>query len=607
VENSLPAEIWLALEQLDKAEGIAKIDLLISLAGYYIEKDNARASKYAESSMKLSQDISDAERLAQSYLLLGKSSYFDLDFISAVEHLTNASLLFKSLNNKAKEIEALTISGISQSALGDHSRGLDSHYKSLKLCQEISDTKGERHSLMQIGLSYLGNKETSLALEYLTQAYEMAMKEGDRRELASVTGNLGNLYVILQEYDKAIEHYNNCKIIFEELDRPIEVGRAHLNIAIGLGASGKYDSALESVNKALPIFIKHNRKEQICYSYSTMGSIYGDQKDNEKAMEYLEKALQIGEQYNLKQILENIYGAISDTAANMEDYKKAYEFYLKYHDSVAARLNKSSEVKTRYLNVAHKVDTLKKESDELSAKNAELKELNERLTVLNLEKNEFLGIAAHDLKNPLSSISLSASTIKKYLGVFPKEKIEQHLDKIAETSSRMKNIVTNLINMNAIEAGEYIVKKDTIDLTALLNYIVEDFQHRASNKNIEIVLTADEDVKIITDENAVYSILDNLISNAVKYSSEGSYVFVKLLKTDKVTIKIKDNGLGIKESEKERVFRKFSRMSNKPTGGENSTGLGLSIVKKLTELIDGKIIFESEYGKGTEFIVELQV
>lgn len=605
MSNTLPPEISDALIQLQQAEGIEKIDLLNSLALYYLENDNSRATKYAESSMKLSQDISDGDRLAQSYLLLGKSSYIGLDFISAVEHLTNASLLYKSLNDKAKEIEALTKTGTAQSILGDHARALDSHFKALKLCKQISDTAGERESLMQIGLSFLGNREINLALEYLNKAHHMIIQSEQKKELASVTGNLGNVYVNLQDYDKAIECYEKCKTIFEELDRPVEIGRAYLNIGIGLGASGKYTEALESVNKGLETFTQLDRKELICYSLSTIGSIYSDKGEHEKSMEYFDKALEIGEQFNLKQILETIYGAISDSGAALGDYKTAYEFYLKYHDAVSTRLRESSEVKTRYLNVAHKVDTLKEESQELSAKNAELKELNERLTVLNLEKNEFLGIAAHDLKNPLSSISLSASTIKKYLGVFPKEKIEQHLDKIAETSSRMKNIVTNLINMNAIEAGEYIVKKDTIDLTALLKYIVEDFQHRASNKNIEIVLTADEDVKIITDENAVYSILDNLISNALKYSSEGSYVFIKLIKTDKVTIKIKDNGLGIKESEKEKVFRKFSRMSNKPTGGENSTGLGLSIVKKLTELIDGKITFETEYGKGTEFIVEL--
>lgn len=605
MHTDLPPEISDAVNKLEEASGIEKIDLLNSLAAYYMKIDAQRAIKYAESAKELSSALSDAARLAQSLLMLGKSCYWKPDFFAAIEHLTNATLLFESLNDSNNAVDAITTMGISQATLGDYSRSLDSHFKALKIAQSLGNKYAESESFMQIGLSFLGNKETDLALEYLTKAYKMRLGENDKHALGTITGNLGNIYIIMQDFQQAIDYYEKCRAIFEELDNPMGVGRAYLNIAMGLGGLGKLDEALISVNKSLETFSKLDKKEQLCTALSTLGAIYSEKNEHETAIKYYDEAIKIGLEYNFVTALENLYGSKADSAASLGDYKTAYEYFVKYHELVSQRTREAAEVKTRYLNVSHKVDTLKKESESLTAKNLELEELNERLTQLNAEKNEFLGIAAHDLKNPLSSISLSATTIKKYLDTFPREKIESHLDKIAETSDRMKNIVTNLININAIEAGEYVVAKNELNLSALLKYIVEDFQHRAAHKSIEIIYSETEDTKITTDENAIYSILDNLISNAIKYSSEGSYIFVKLSKTDKVTIKIKDNGLGIQESEKEKVFEKFSRISNKPTGGENSTGLGLSIVKKLTELINGKIYFESEYGKGTTFTVEL--
>lgn len=609
MQSELPIEISDALQKLNTTGGAEKADLLNLLALYHLDRNSALSIEYADNARIISEQLGDAARLSKSLFLLGKAYYNSIDFFSAIEHLTNCSILCESLGDTQNEIESLTITGISQSTMGDHSRALNSHFKALKAAQKTGNTKAESESYMQIGLAFLGNKESDLALEYLNKAYEMRLAGNDKHALGSITGNLGNIYIHLRDFQKAIDYYEKCRAIFEELENPVGTGRAYLNIAMGLGGLGKLDEALISVNKGLDTFTKLDKKEQICTALSTIGAIYSEKHEHKTAIEYYNRAMEIASQYNFVTSLENLYGSIADSSAALGDYKNAYEYFVKYHQLVGQRIKEASEVKTRYLNVSHKVDTLKKESDELAAKNKELNDLNEQLTQLNIEKNEFLEIAAHDLKNPLTSISLSATTIKKYLDTFSREKIEAHLDKIAETSDRMKNIVTNLISTNAIEAGKYTVDKQELNLSELLKYIVEDFQHRASHKNIEIVLTNEENKKITTDEKAVYSILDNLISNAVKYSSEGSYIFVKLIAQDKdkVIIKIKDNGLGIPENEKEKVFQKFSRISNKPTGGENSTGLGLSIVKKLTDLIGGKITFESEYGKGTTFILELPV
>lgn len=607
MENKSTSAISNLLEQLENSSGTDKIDLLNKLAVSHFNIDLPKSVEFSLQAKLLSEELNDKERLAKSLLVLGKGYYRIPDFLSAIEHLSASALIFEELENIPAQIDALTSMGMSQNFAGDFSRALDSHYKALNLSIQTGNKSGESESLMQIGLSYLGNKEDDTALEYLNKALEIRLKSGTKLELASVLGNLGNIHINLEKHEKAMEYFEQCKTLFEEIGNKLQTGRAYLNIGINLGALGKYKEAVNYVNTGLKEFLLVSDKEPVCKCIYTLGYIYAKQENYEKAIQYYNEAIIIGEEYKLVHTLEHIYGAKSEAAAKIDDYKTAYEYYIKSHSMVEDRLKKTSDFKTRYLNVAHKVDKLQEESAILSESNSKLKELNDRLTLLNNEKSEFLGIAAHDLKNPLSSISLSASTLKKYLETMPHEKILSHLERIENTSTKMKNIVTNLININIIETGEYIIKKVELNLSALIKYILEDFYHRASQKNIELIYKETKDVKVITDENAVYSILDNLISNAIKYSHQNSSVTIELIKSDKITVKIIDNGLGIQDNEKEKVFQKFSRMSNKPTGGENSTGLGLSIVKKLTDLIGGKITFESEYGKGTVFTLELPV
>lgn len=605
VDPNLPDEIKNTHAKLEEALGIERCDLLLKLARYYYTKNNRVAADYGESANKIAEEFNDLDRKEKILLILGKIYYKYPDYLLAIERLSECAIIAENLSHIEIEIEALRLLGMTQNFAGDFSRALDSQYKALNLSIQTGNKNTEGESLMQIGLSYLGNKENETALEYLNKSLQIRLESGTKEEIASSLGNLGNIHINLAQHEKAIEYFEKCRVIFEEIDNKVQMGRAYMNMGISYGALGKYDEAVKNVNTGLKEFLLTSDKEPVCKCIYTLGYIYAEQKNYEKAIQYYDEAIILGEDCKLYHTLEHIYGAKSDAAAAIGDYKSAYDFYIKSHTMVEERLKKTSDFKTRYLNVAHKVDSLQLESQILAEKNAKLNELNEQLTILNNEKTEFLGIAAHDLKNPLNSISLSASTIKKYLDSFPKEKIEVYLDKIEKTSTKMKNIVTNLININIIETGRYLLKKQELNLTALIKYITDDFKQQAASKNISVVFNGEENIKIITDEDAIYSILDNLISNAIKYSMPGTEVKVELSKSENINIKVIDHGMGIKESEFERVFQKFSRMSNKPTGGENSTGLGLSIVKKLTELIGGKISFESKYGEGTTFTVEL--
>lgn len=245
---------------------------------------------------------------------------------------------------------------------------------------------------------------------------------------------------------------------------------------------------------------------------------------------------------------------------------------------------------------------------ELVKANEEISKSYKQVLELNNEKNEFLGIAAHDLKNPLT-------VIKGYTDILiadkelPGEIRQGFLDEIMGASNRMFDIVTNLLDVNAIEQGKIKIKKEFIPVSTIIEEIFNQNSENAAKKEIRIHKeTVDDSILVYVDRNLTLQIVDNLISNAIKFTSIGKNIYIncKINNDEKfVSIAIRDEGPGFSEEDKKKVFGKFARLSAKPTAGENSTGLGLSIVKKLVELQKAYILLESEQGEGATFILKL--
>jgi signal transduction histidine kinase len=238
-----------------------------------------------------------------------------------------------------------------------------------------------------------------------------------------------------------------------------------------------------------------------------------------------------------------------------------------------------------------------------------LEDQNERLKRLNDEKNEFLGIAAHDLKNPLNSIRGIAQMVRKRKEIeLSEEEVDDMAHQIETSSNFMFEIITNLLDVNKIENGKLVIQSTSVDLVLSLGAVTDRYQTAAAKKNIKLhVDLPSEDTQIYADPTLTIQILDNIVSNAVKYSPQGKNVWINVscnTAQKRVRVAVKDEGPGFSDEDKKKLFGKFARLSAKPTGGEHSTGLGLSIVKRLAEAMEATIWCESELGNGATFIVE---
>jgi signal transduction histidine kinase len=237
-------------------------------------------------------------------------------------------------------------------------------------------------------------------------------------------------------------------------------------------------------------------------------------------------------------------------------------------------------------------------SDKVRSVAAELRRLNE-------EKSTFLGIAAHDLRNPLGVILGYAEMLRDE--EFPPKETSEMAAKVVVAAERVRDLVAGLIELSAAEAGRVALEKRPCDLLGLARKVVDTLAEPASRKEIGIRVEGAA-VVVTGDPGAIQQVLENVVSNAVKFSPWRSTVVVSVrLDGGAGVVDVEDEGPGVTEADRSRLFAKFARLSARPTGGESSTGLGLSIVKTLTEAMGGEVSLESPPGRGARFRVRLPV
>lgn len=231
--------------------------------------------------------------------------------------------------------------------------------------------------------------------------------------------------------------------------------------------------------------------------------------------------------------------------------------------------------------------------------------VNDALIQLNVEKDHFLGIAAHDLKSPINSVLGLINLLKWEENLTDSQK--EYLAIIERSCIGMKSLVSNLLDINKIEQGGAALQKENIEISHLLNTQQDIFKDLAKQKGIKLVIEDQtKNISLLSDKDAMNRILENLLSNAIKFSPTSSQVKLQVSSTlTHVKFQIKDQGPGISKNDLPKLFGKFQRLSARPTGGESSSGLGLSIVKELVDMMKGKISVETEENGGTTFIVEI--
>jgi signal transduction histidine kinase len=257
-----------------------------------------------------------------------------------------------------------------------------------------------------------------------------------------------------------------------------------------------------------------------------------------------------------------------------------------------------------YLHDANQTITMMHE--EVQQQKNEILKKNEELLNLNNEKNNLISIVAHDLKSPLNQMRGLLSIIKVKIDKSDKETLSC-LEMIEKSATRLTTLIAKILDVEAIESKDLNLVVERFSLSELLKIVVERYTLTANDKSIKLVSEFEDDILVMADKVYTMQILDNLLSNAIKFSPSGKNVFVRVEKgKDCIVTEIKDEGPGISPEDMKKLFGKYQKLSARPTGNESSTGLGLSIVKKFVEAMNGQIWCESQFGNGASFYVSLE-
>ncbi|MTI21788.1 transporter substrate-binding domain-containing protein, partial [Fulvivirga sp. RKSG066] len=326
--------------------------------------------------------------------------------------------------------------------------------------------------------------------------------------------------------------------------------------------------------------------------YNFIESYYEDNVSlltKEKEMQKRElqnTALQMQQETNLR------YGLIAIALIILIFAIVVYGMYKKRHKVAVQLEQQKQKIETQRVNIVRQKTQLEKRS--------------KLMTQYNDEKNNLIKILAHDLRSPINHIQGLANLYKLENRELTKSN-EEIINKIVSSSDRLLNMISKILDIDAIEANRVNILEEKVDLSELLDQVIVAFEKEAEAKELKFDWHGNHRESYVkADPVYLTEVFENLISNAIKFSEKGKSITARLENDgDDYLVSIIDEGPGITEEDKQLMFQKFQTLSAKPTAGEQSTGLGLSIVKKYISLMNGEVWCESEPGQGATFKVKL--
>ncbi len=272
---------------------------------------------------------------------------------------------------------------------------------------------------------------------------------------------------------------------------------------------------------------------------------------------------------------------------------------------VSARREAELKLKRTISELQYSKELLEIQSRELKKLNEKLFESEKKLIELNLNKDKFFSIIAHDLRSPFNSLLGLSEFLTNELDEFSEEDVRTFAESIHKSAKQVYALLENLLQWARIQSGRIEIQPSKLNLFDIANDVLDIFISNALKKNINLVNKLNKNIYVFADQNIITSVLQNLISNAIKFTSKGEIKISSTEIDDQVTLEVEDSGIGMDRDAVKKLFRIDVAYTTPGTENEKGTGLGLILSKELIEKSGGKIEVESEKGKGSIFRLKL--
>ena len=547
----------------------------------------------------------------------------------------NATL---ELAEKTKDIEMIEFAhdglGSLYALVGDYEKAVHAFHQSIKVAEQRQNKQGVIKSLRNLSDMYLKAQNYELATINIKQAYGMALEIKDTSRISSALNIHGQILSAQRQFQEALPKHEQALGMFEKRGDKKKIVQTLILIADVYTSLKNYKVAESYFIRCIPFkdFIEYNELPNFYYK---LGKLYQKQNQNEKAIQSLEKSIELASQKGFKDVLQKANLSLSQSFNKKQDYRSAYTYLEKansYGDSLFTeeKTSKLAEAQFKFdvergekeiqaLKVKQGFSMLviavcvivfligvfiyilklkNKNTLVLLQKNQEIILQNTRLEKSNEILRQFAYASAHDLKEPLRSISSFVHIIhRRYMKLLPPE-AEEYMNFVIGGVKRMEQLLSALLEYSTVASDDHVVTNATL-LTKVLNDVKENLHTTIQEK--KAVINTEGYLPIVwVSQLHLTQLFQNLISNSMKFSNRPPIINIKGEVIDnQLVINIQDNGIGMKKEYSDKIFRLFQRLSR--SSQYEGTGIGLAICKHIVDKYNGTIWFDSVEGEGTTF------
>lgn len=583
-----------------------RVSAILDLAYHYV--DSTSYYNFISDCLKEVLDSAGAQQNDSlkivAYNYLGLANYAIGDYEEATNNYFNALNLLDGSPDMKQSAKVYNNLGMIFDELEDYKQALKYYHQSYTLDSLLNDEKGHIQSFINFGITYQNMKKYDLSSAYYKSAYQLAEKLNDSLSMVNVLNNLGTLEYDLQNLSQSLDYYK----------------------------------------QALELYQKANDQVGVAYALNNIGLIHLDKKEYPQALIYFKKALKIATNLNLYDFSGDIYSNLTIFYKEIGDYKNAFEYYDRYNEVYDSLLGEKQNKMIRKLEVQYNLEKKQREILELKQENEQqqkiitssqyiqgylyviiflvvafgvilflllrkekimarqLKVKTNELKKLNLAKDRFFSIIAHDLKNPFNALVSYTSLLKTDFDSFTRDELNQIITDLSNATEQGFNLLENLLYWTRSQTNQISVFRTYFSLKQIVDGVVNLAIPNLNEKSQTIEVDIEENLKLFADKDMIATVLRNLIFNSIKFSHHNSVIRVEGKRIDKnIQVSVIDQGVGIDADKQHKFFDYEENTSTEGTAGEKGSGLGLVICKEFIEKNDGLIWVESEPGKGATF------
>ena len=636
---------------ISKVSITEKCKLLYNISNYYKNNENYDSViKYAEIGL-IFADRKDKDKY-KFYELLS-NAYENQANSPKVIYYYNLMINEAERKKDLKSMSELYLkTGMKYGRLYLFDKALYYFQNSLETYKLLNDSIGISNSYKNLGLLYLATNEPKIAIENLQHSLNISLNINDKKSTAYALKGFGSVYSIsLNNFKTGLKYQLKALVLLEEINDKKGIINTLSDIAESYRKLKMYKNAIEYYQRSIAKC--NNNKDQMITAllFHRIGKTYFEINDFNNAYKYLKQAEKISDNIGDIAISCINYNVLSEWYSKNNDYKKAFEYHKLFtiaNDSIKANQNNDriNQLKIKYdiagieketqilkqkseiqqftiqkqtilrntfiaisilitiivLFVFYRFLLKKKANRILFEKNRQINYQKNQLEEAYATKDKLFAIITHDLKNPFGTIiSLAGFLEESYTEIDENHKIHA-IKTLRKSADSAYNLLENLTKWLMSQNKNIPINNSLFDINISIQTIISFYKIETEKKNIKIVSDIVDETYVFADEQMIKTIIRNLLSNAIKFTLENGKIFIKIINLqNEIHVSIKDNGIGIKKEDKEKIFKIESNFTTTGTSKEKGSGLGLILSKEFAERNNSKIWFESEEGKGSTF------